>query len=81
MKTQAYHYTAIFSQNDSGSYTVTVPALPGVVTEGRDLLEAQAMARDAIACHLESLVLDNEPLPHEGELAQMRLSVHLASHA
>lgn len=33
-----------------GGYTVTVPALPGVVTDGRTIDEALANAREAIEC-------------------------------
>ena len=40
-------YTAIFDPNDDGSYTVTVPDLPGCVTEGPNLAEAIDMAVDA----------------------------------
>ncbi|WP_036608766.1 type II toxin-antitoxin system HicB family antitoxin [Oribacterium sp. P6A1] len=40
-------YTAIFDPNDDGSYTVTVPDLPGCITEGSNLAEAIDMAVDA----------------------------------
>ena len=46
-------YEVIFDPNGSG-YTVTVPKLPGLVTEGSDLKEAREMAKDAIRCHLKS---------------------------
>lgn len=38
-------YTAFFEANGDGSYTVTVPALPGLVTEGKNLEHARAMPR------------------------------------
>ena len=50
---------------DEGGYTVTVPALPGCITEGDTLEEALANAREAITCHLEGLALDGEPIPEE----------------
>lgn len=37
-------------------YTVTVPSLKGVVTEGRTLVEAKKMAREAIELHCEGLL-------------------------
>ncbi len=40
MNNLAYEYTAFFEANENGEYTVTVPALPGLVTEGKDLEEA-----------------------------------------
>jgi hypothetical protein len=36
-------------------YQVTVPLLPGLVTFGRTLKEAQEMARDAIECQIAGL--------------------------
>ncbi|MHB1551711.1 MAG: type II toxin-antitoxin system HicB family antitoxin [Vulcanimicrobiaceae bacterium] len=38
--------------DEGGGYTVTVPALPEIVTEGDDLAHALEMARDAIALSL-----------------------------
>ena len=40
---------------EEGGYTVTVPALPGCVTQGETLEEAVAMARDAIRGYIEAL--------------------------
>jgi predicted RNase H-like HicB family nuclease len=48
-----YYYEAIFDPNGSG-YTVTVPKLPGLITEGDNLKEAREMVKDAIRCYLES---------------------------
>ena len=36
-KGRIYEYTAFFEANEHGGYTVTVPSLPGLVTEGKDL--------------------------------------------
>ncbi len=61
-------YTVLLEPDpDDGSYTVTVPALPGVVTQGATLEEALAMAREAIQCHIEGLLADGEPIPEERE--------------
>ena len=49
------HYTVILEPADEGGYTVTVPALPGCITEGETFEEAIAMARDAIQGYIESL--------------------------
>jgi predicted RNase H-like HicB family nuclease len=37
-------------------------ALPGIVIYGRSLEEAREMATDAIACHLQGLLKDNEKI-------------------
>jgi predicted RNase H-like HicB family nuclease len=74
MNNPAYEYTAFFEANESG-YTVTVPALPGLVTEGKDLEEAREMAMDAIRCYIQGLRKAKEPIPIEKETAQFKLSV------
>lgn len=40
-------YAAIFTPCEEGGYTVTVPDLPGCITEGDSLAEALFMAEDA----------------------------------
>lgn len=63
---KTYTYTVILLRDpeDSG-YTVVVPALRGCVTEGDTVVEALAMAREAIEAYVESLLLDGEPVPDE----------------
>ena len=55
IKDTIYHFETVFDDNGQG-YTVTVPKLPGLVTEGGNLKEAKEMAKDAICCYLESLL-------------------------
>jgi antitoxin HicB len=74
-KSQRYDYTAFFELNEHGGYTVTVPALPGLVTEGKDLEDARDMAKDAIRCYIEGLKKAKEPVPIEKETAQLKLTV------
>lgn len=54
-KEVVYQYEALFDPNGAG-YTVTVPKLPGLVTEGGSLKEAREMAKDAIRCYLEAIL-------------------------
>lgn len=68
-------FTVFFDKNKNGSYTVTVPVLPGLVTEGKNIEEAKIMAGDAIKCYLEGLKKDREDVPEETETAQMRITV------
>ena len=66
MANQQYEYTILLDPDEEeGGYTVTVPALPGIVTQGATIEEALEMARDAIALYLEDLVADGEPIPTE----------------
>ena len=66
-----YKYTIILHPDlEEGGYTVTVPALPGCVTQGETIEEAIAMAKDAIRLHMETLLADGEPIPEEHEHPQ-----------
>ncbi len=56
-KEKIYQYEVVFDPNGEG-YTVTVPKLPGLVTEGDNLQEAREMVKDAIRCYLEALLKD-----------------------
>ena len=49
------HFTAFFEQNELHGYTVTVPSLPGLVTEGRTFEEAKMMTYDAVKCYMQGL--------------------------
>lgn len=46
---------------------VTVPALPGCVTQGETFEEAVEMVKDAIKGYIASLVKHHEPIPQEPE--------------
>lgn len=57
-------------EGDIAGYTVTVPSLPPVVTEGDTREEALENTREAIACYLEYLIITGQPVPesdNEGE--------------
>ena len=73
-----YQYTAVFEPAEEGGYVVTVPALPGLVTEGDTLEEARAMVKDAIRGYLESLVSHGEEIPLEPKPATVeRVEVNI----
>ena len=56
-----YRYTIILQPDeDEGGYTVTVPALPGCITQGETMDEAIEMAKDAILLHIESLIAEKQ---------------------
>jgi antitoxin HicB len=76
MATREFNYTVIFEPAEEGGYVVTCPALPGLVTEGDTMEEAQAMAEDAIRGYLESLVKDGLPIPHDKE-PEERIAGHV----
>jgi predicted RNase H-like HicB family nuclease len=55
---------------EEGGYTVRVPALAGLNTEGDTITEALENAREAIELYLEELKARGEPIPEEKEHPQ-----------
>ena len=58
-----YSYSVVLEPQEGGGFTVTVPALPEVVTEGETEAEALAMAEDAIRLVLDYRRERGLPLP------------------
>ncbi len=56
-------FQIILQPESEGGFTVVVPSLPGCVTYGKDLEQAQDMAKEAIGVYLESLEHHHEPIP------------------
>ncbi|MBM3666928.1 MAG: type II toxin-antitoxin system HicB family antitoxin [Actinobacteria bacterium] len=46
-----------------GGYSVFVPELPSVATQGETVEEAEAMAKEAIELYLEAMDEDGLPIP------------------
>ena len=74
--TNAHTYTVVFEPAEEGGYTVTVPALPGCITEGDTFEEAEAHAREAILGFIEALQKAGEEVPVEhGEPIMHRMVI------
>jgi predicted RNase H-like HicB family nuclease len=56
-------YTFVFNPEPEGGYTVTCPALPGLVTYGETLSEAREMAHDAMEGLIGVMLDMGETLP------------------
>src|ERR1700680_2593269 len=56
-------YTFVFDPEPEGGYTVTCPALPGLVTYGETVDEARAMAKDAMDGLIEVMLEKGETVP------------------
>lgn len=79
MKT--YTYTVIFEPAEEGGFVVSVPALPGCVTQGETYEEALMMAQDAIEGFLVALVKAGEPIPEETFGIPVKVTVRVESPA
>jgi len=56
-------YPIVIHKDPDSDYGVTVPDLPGCFSAGSTLDDAITQAEEAIACHLEGILLDEEPMP------------------
>ncbi|PKL55748.1 MAG: hypothetical protein CVV35_08305 [Methanomicrobiales archaeon HGW-Methanomicrobiales-6] len=58
-------YTVLMEQNEDGGYTVTVPSLPGCISEGSTREEALAEIEEAISGYVEVARKLGKPIPVE----------------
>jgi predicted RNase H-like HicB family nuclease len=56
-------YPVVIHKDPDSDYGVTVPDLPGCFSAGDTVDDALAQAVEAIECHIEGLMLDEEPIP------------------
>jgi predicted RNase H-like HicB family nuclease len=61
-------YIALIHKDAGSDYGVSFPDIPGVVTAGKSLDDARAMAEEALALHIEGLVEDGEAIPEPSSL-------------
>ena len=71
-------YTIVVEPEETGGFTVSVPALPGCFTQGRSLDECRERAAEAITVHIAGLQADGEPIPEEVETPRL-LTVTVAA--
>lgn len=58
-------YTVVLEREEDGGFVVTVPALPGCVSQGDSREEALENVREAIAVYIEDCRESGEMLPTE----------------
>lgn len=56
-------YPVVIHKEPDSDYGVTVPDLPGCFSAGDTIDEALVQAVEAIECHIEGLMVDEEPVP------------------
>lgn len=67
-------FRVIIEQDEDGVYVVSVPELPGCISQGKSREEALANIRDAISGYLASLRKHNEPIPPSIEEEMVEVS-------
>ncbi len=58
-----YAYTAVFTPEENGMYSVNFPDLQGCYTSGDDITDAIYMAQDVLCLSLYDLEQDKKPIP------------------
>ena len=58
-------YTVILEQEPDGGYVVSVPALPGCVSQGDSRAEALSNIREAIELYIDDCRAAGDPIPTE----------------
>ncbi len=76
MKQPDLRYTVVLLPDPDGGYVVTVPSLPGCVTQGDTREEALRNAQEAIEVYIEDCRAAGEPVPAENgaEIVEVRIS-------
>lgn len=72
-------YTVLIERNEDGRYTVTVPSLPGCISEGDTWDEAISNVGEAIVGYIETLEVLGRPIPVEVEVSVRSPAVDPAS--
>ena len=66
IKEKIYQYTAIFEPDEeTGGYTVTIPSLPGCISEGETFEEALKNIQEAASLYLEVMRKRKEKIIRE----------------
>lgn len=68
-------YTVVLEEAEEGGYTVTVPALPGCISEGDSYEEALDNIKDAIALYLRAIAKEIELLKQQREFRLAEVTV------
>jgi antitoxin HicB len=68
-------FTVVLEPQAEGGFTVSVPALPEVVTEGETEAEAMAMAEEAIRVVLEYRRDHSLPIPGDAEPKVRKITI------
>jgi antitoxin HicB len=73
--TDRFDYTVVLEPQPDGGFTVSVPALPEVVTEGDTEAEALMMAEEAIRAVLDYRRDHGIPIPEDRQPTVRRVTI------
>jgi predicted RNase H-like HicB family nuclease len=61
-------YPVVIHKGKGTDYGVSVPDLPGCFSAGGTMQEALEAAREALAAHIEGMLIDEDPVPAPGSV-------------
>ena len=65
---QFYSFRVIIEPDKPSGYHGFVPLLPGVHTFGQTVDETRVNLKEAITCHIQGMMKDNEEIPSEEDV-------------
>ena len=66
-------FTAVLERESDGGFVVTVPVLPGCISQGDTREEAMANIREAVELYIEDCELAGDPIPQEDSIEYVEL--------
>ena len=68
-------FKVVLEKDEDGWYTVTVPALPGCISQGKTEEEAKKNIKEAIKLHVSLLAEDGMPVKHDKNIKETLVAV------
>ena len=56
-------FTVVMEKDEDGIYVVTVPALPGCISDGHTVEEAISNIKEAVQGFIDDMNADGKPIP------------------
>ena len=72
-------YPIVIHKDAESDYGVTVPDLPGCFSAGESMDDALTQAVEAIECHIEGLLMDEEYVPAPSSIETFRMNPDFAN--
>jgi antitoxin HicB len=69
----AMKFTAVLEREPDGGFVVTVPVLPGCISQGDTREEAMTNIREAVELYIEDCRLAGDPIPREDSVEYVEL--------
>ncbi len=67
-------YTVVLERESDGGYVVSVPVLPGCISQGDTRQEAISNIREAIELYIEDCLAAGDPVPEQDSLEYLELT-------